>query len=115
MLPAGEVRTKDGAVVRDPVTKGFAALAELPPQTLYISEAFAIKAKTAVRLRDAGARGGVKLYMIMPPEPAVEPTPSTEEIEKQLAEEEAALAAEAAIASAKKKKQQRMAAIAAVV
>lgn len=112
LLHAGEVTTKDGTVVGDPITNGFAALAELPPQTLFISEAFAIKAKTAVRLRDAGARGGVKLYQILPPEPAMEPTPSTEEIEKQIAEEEVALAAEAAVA---KKKQQRQLAVAAVV
>jgi len=114
LLHAGEVTTKDGSVVGDPVTNGFAALAELPPQTLYISEAFAIKAKTAVRLRDAGARGGVKLYLIMPPEPAVEPTPSTEEIEKQLAEEEAALAAEAEIEE-KKTRQRRMLVAAAMI
>ena len=112
LLHAGEVTTKDGTVVGDPVTNGFAALAELPPQTLFISEAFAIKAKTAVRLRDAGARGGVKLYQILPPEPAPEPTPSTEEIEQQMAAEEAALAA---VAAAAKKKQQRQLATVAVV
>ena len=32
LLHAGEVTTKDGTVVGDPITKGFAALAELPPQ-----------------------------------------------------------------------------------
>jgi len=113
LLHAGEVTTKDGTVVGDPVTNGFAALAELPPQTLFISEAFAIKAKTAVRLRDAGARGGVKLYTIMPPEPLLEPTPSTAEIEQQIAEEEAALAAAAVIA--KKKQQRQLAAVAAAM
>ncbi|HJW95496.1 MAG TPA: protein kinase [Thermoanaerobaculia bacterium] len=115
MLHAGEVTTKDGSVVGDPVTNGFAALAELPPQMLFISEAFAIKAKTAVRLRDAGARGGVKLYTIMPPEPAPEPTPSTEEIEKQLAEEEAALAAAEEAEEKKKRRQLSVVAIVMIV
>ena len=113
LLHAGEVTTKDGTVVGDAVTKGFAALAEIPPQTLFISEAFAVKAKTAVRLRDAGARGGVKLYTILPPEPSAQPTPSTEEIEAQLAEEEAVLVAEEAVQ--KKKNQQRLAAVAAAM
>jgi tetratricopeptide (TPR) repeat protein len=113
LLHAGEVTTKDGTVVGDPITKGFAALAELPAQTLFISEAFAIKSKTAVRLRDAGARGGLKIYTIMPPEPAHEPTPSTEEIEAQLAEEEVAFAAAAVVA--KKKRQQRFAGVAAAM
>ena len=113
LLHAGEVTTKDGTVVGDPIASGFAALAELPPQTLYISEAFMIKAKTAVRFRDAGARGGTKLYLILPPEPVAEPTPSTAEIEQQIAEEEVALAATAAIE--KKKKQRQLAAVAAVM
>jgi tetratricopeptide (TPR) repeat protein len=115
LLHAGEVTTKDGTVVGDPVTNGFAALAELPPQTLYISEAFMIKAKTAVRFRDAGARGGVKLYLILPPEPVAEPTPSTAEIEQQIADEEAALAIADAIEEKKKRQQRAVVAVAMIL
>ncbi len=114
LLHAGEVTTIDGEVVGDAITKGFEALAELPPQTLFITEAFAVKAKTAVRLRDAGARGGVKLYTILPPDPvAAQPTPSTSEIEAQIEAEEKALAEQAALA--KKKKQKQLAAAAAAM
>jgi hypothetical protein len=105
LLHAGSVSTRDGAVVGDSITKGFEVVAQLPPQKLYITEEFAKRARGKVRLRDAAARAGVKLYEILA-EPKVElpPEPTTAEI----AAEDAADAAELAkIAAAKKKKQAR--------
>jgi Protein tyrosine and serine/threonine kinase len=112
LLHAGEVTTEEGRVAGDAIAAGFAALAEIPPRRLFVSEAFAEKARTAIRLRDAGARGGVKLFTIVPPEQTL-PTPSTAEVEAQLAAEEAERAAAAAVA--KKKRQRQLAAVAAVM
>ena len=87
LLHAGDVTTKDGAVIGDSITKGFGVVGQLPPGKLYISEDFAKKGRGAVRMRDAGARAGVKLYEIAPAEtkPAVtvvppESTPTQEEV-----------------------------------
>jgi tetratricopeptide (TPR) repeat protein len=112
LLHAGEVSTRDGEVVGETITSGFAAVAELPSKKLHISEAFAARAKSAVRLRDAGARGGLKLFTIVPPEPTAQPTPSTAEVEAQIAEEEAEIAVATA---ALKKDRQRKLAVAATV
>ena len=86
LLHAGDVTTKEGAVIGDAITKGFGVVEQLPPGKLYISEDFAKKGRSAVRMRDAGARAGVKLYEIAPAEtkPAVtivppESTPTQEE------------------------------------
>jgi serine/threonine protein kinase/Tfp pilus assembly protein PilF len=78
LLHAGDVTTRDGSIIGDAVTKGFAALAQLPPRQLFISEDFVKKGLPSLRLRDAGARGGMKLYQIAPAEPPapVEVTPA---------------------------------------
>jgi tetratricopeptide (TPR) repeat protein len=90
LLHAGDVTTRDGSVIGDVVTKGFAALAQLPSRQLFISEDFVKKERPSLRLRDAGARGGIKLYQIAPAEPPVpvEVTPA----------ETAAMAAEDSVA-----------------
>ena len=114
LLHAGDVMTKDGQVVGEPVTKGFEILDGAPPSRLLISEELAKRAKGSVRLHDAGARGGVKLYEIVAPEPKVETKTeiNTEELEAQAAkEEEERLAALAAA----KKRRMAFAAIAAVL
>jgi len=87
LLHAGDVTTKEGVVVGDAVTKGFGVVEQLPPGKLYISEEFAKRGRSAVRMRDAGARAGVKLYEIAPAEtkPAVtvvppESTPTQEDV-----------------------------------
>jgi len=87
LLHAGDVTTKEGAVVGDSITKGFGVVEQLPPQHLFISEEFAKRGRNAVRMRDAGARAGMKLYQIMPPDPKPqvtvvppESTPTEEEI-----------------------------------
>lgn len=102
LLHAGEVATHDGSVVGDTITKGFEVLAQLPPQRLFLTEEFAKPARGKVRLRDAAARAGVKLYEIVA-EPKVElpPEPNTAEI----AAEDAAEAEELATIEAARKKQ----------
>jgi len=114
LLHAGDVVTRDGAVVGEAVTKGFEILSQLPPLKLFVSEEVSKRGRPAnTRLRDVGARAGVKLYEIVPPEPKVEAAPevSTAELEAEAAAEAAMLAA-----AAKKKKQQRqLAAVAAVM
>ncbi|HEU4520721.1 MAG TPA: serine/threonine-protein kinase, partial [Thermoanaerobaculia bacterium] len=64
LLHAGNVMTKDGEVVGDAITRATAALAQIPPMQLHLTEDFVRRAKGAVRTKDAGARGGVKLYTI---------------------------------------------------
>ena len=68
LLHAGEVTTKEGAVLGDAITKGFGVVEQLPPQKLYLTEDFVKRGRGTARLRDAGARGGVKLFEIAPPD-----------------------------------------------
>lgn len=75
LLHAGNVMTRDGQVVGEAIEKANAALAQIPPMQLHLTEEFARRARGAVRLRDAGARGGLKLFTIVPVErPAPLPT-----------------------------------------
>src|SRR5260370_3854620 len=92
-------------------------LQTLPPHKLVISEDFTKRGRGNVRLRDSGAKAGVKLYTIVAPEPQpVQQTVVHEEPEEVGAEEEAAAEAAMAAAAAKKKRQTMMlAAVAAVV
>lgn len=84
LLHAGSVTTRDGAVVGDAVTKAEQVLSQLPPLQLHLTEDFVKRAKSAVRVRDAGARGGAKLYTIVPSEP---PEPAEVDEEPELVEE----------------------------
>jgi len=68
LLHAGAVRTVSGEVVGEAVTKAIATLEHLPPLQLHLTEEFVRKGRGAVRVKDAGARGGVKLYTIVPAE-----------------------------------------------
>ena len=87
----------------------------IEPLQLFVSEDFVKKGRGNVRLRDAGARAGVKLYII-PPAETPKPHIDTAMIE---AEERAAEQAEAAIvvetAAVKKKKAVLLAGVAAAV
>lgn len=90
LLHAGEVETRDGAVVGPGVTRAVEVLRHLPPLKLHITEDFTKRGRGNVRMRDSGARGGVKLYTIVPPElkpQSVEPIESSTDVG---AEEEAA-------------------------
>jgi tetratricopeptide (TPR) repeat protein len=110
LLHAGEIQERDGAVTGPGIDKAIAVLQHLPPLVLHVTEDFARKGKAQVRYRDAGAKGGVKLATIVPPEPKVEhetavDTAAEEAAAVEEARREAAAAAEAA---AKKKKQRTM-------
>jgi tetratricopeptide (TPR) repeat protein len=108
LLHAGDVEVRDGVVGGAGVAKGLDVLQLLPPLKLHVSEEFLKKGRPAVRLRDSGARGGVKLYSIVAPEPqpAAQPEIDTAAEEAAAAAEEAAAAAAADLAS--KKRRQRM-------
>jgi Tfp pilus assembly protein PilF len=118
LLHAGDVETRDGSPAGPAVDKAFEILQQLEPQKLFITEMVLRKGRTSLRLRDAGARAGVKLYAIAPDiqaaEDAARAAAATEESARLAAEAEATAAATLA---AKKKKRARMtaAAIAAVV
>lgn len=69
LLHAGSITLQDGTATGDAIDKGFRALAAMPKRKLFISEDFVKVGRGSVRMRDAGARGGLKLYEIVPPEP----------------------------------------------
>jgi hypothetical protein len=113
LLHYGEVETHDGAVAGPAVEKAYEILKQLDAAKLYITEAFVKKGRVALRLRDAGARAGVKLFAIAPEGEAAEAA----ERAAAEAEEEARLAAAAeaeASARAMRKRRTRFASVAAV-
>src|SRR5207245_1411149 len=74
---------------------------------------FTRRGRGNVRLRDSGAKAGVKLYTIVPAE---KPAPVVEEVEaEEVGADEEAAAAEAALVAAKKKKQTMLIGAAAAV
>ena len=107
LLHAGEVEAKDGTASGPGLDKALETLAQLPPNHLFISEDFVREGRGNVRLRDAGARGGMKLFTIVPPEPkpvvAPEPEPTTAELQEEEAAEAAELLAEQTAARKKKR------------
>lgn len=107
MLHAGEVEIRDGAAVGAAVDKAAATLNHLTPNQLFISEEFVKQGRGNVRLRDAGAKGGMKLYTIVHAEAAPAPAVETQivqgaELEAQTAAEEEARVAAAAKAKSNK-------------
>lgn len=91
LLHAGEIEEREGTAAGSGVERGLAALPYLTPNLLHISEDFARDARSAVRLRDAGARGGLKLFTIVPADPlAALPELTTAEIEAELLADEVA-------------------------
>ena len=105
LLHAGELQMRDGAPVGPAVETALGTLEHLAPNTLFISEEFVKEGRGNVRLRDAGAKGGLKLYTIVAPEPS--PATAFDESEPSTAELEAEAAAEAevlAIAESAKKR-----------
>jgi tetratricopeptide (TPR) repeat protein len=103
LLHAGQLELRDGAPSGAALEKAVATLSELAPNTLYITEEFVKEGRGNVRLRDAGARAGVKLFTIVPPEPppeiadlSAEPTTAELEAEAEIAAEVEAIAAAAA-------------------
>lgn len=99
------------------VDKALGVLQQIPPNTLFITEDFLREGRGHVRFRDAGARAGVKLFTIVPPEPqtataATEFDMNTAELEAEAAAEQVALLA---IETAARKRRTIFAAIAAAV
>jgi hypothetical protein len=90
LLHHGSLSAKDGKIRGDGVQRAAEVLTQLPPLTLYLTEEFLKKGRGTVRVRDAGARGGVKLYTILPSE-----TPQAKVAEPTTAELEAEEAADA--------------------
>ncbi len=117
LLHYGDVETHDGAAAGPAVEKAFEILEQLEPGKLHLTETFVKKGRIGVRLRDAGARAGVKLFAIAPDGEAAEEAARA----ATAAEEEALLAAKAeaeataakAVHAAQKKKQTRLGVIAA--
>lgn len=118
LLHAGEVEEREGGIDGAGVEKAIEVLQHLQPQTLYVTEDFARRGKAPVRFRDAGARAGVKLATIVPPEPKVEEvvdTAAEEDAAAAEAEEEAARVEAAAVAAGKQKRRRAMIAAAVAV
>ena len=68
LLHAGKVVDANGSVTGEAVEKATSVLTHLQPLQLFITEDFVKLGRGNVRLRDAAARGGVKLYTIVEPE-----------------------------------------------
>jgi len=117
LLHAGDFEMRDGVATGPAIERAIETLRQLPPNTLFISEEFVKEGRPQVRLRDAGARAGVKLYTIVPAEVAppltTEMTPTTAELDAEEAAHAAALLA--AAHAAKKKKTLVLSAVAAIV
>src|SRR5207245_1252651 len=113
LLHAGEFEVQDGKVTGAAVAKAIEVLQNLPPMKLHLTEDFTKRGRGNVRLRDSGAKAGVKLYTIVPAAP---PPPAVveEEPEEEVGAEEEAAAQAAMLAAAKKKKTMILAAVAAV-
>ena len=115
LLHAGELQVSDGKAGGAAVTKAIEVLQTLDPLKLYISEDFTKRGRGNVRLRDSGAKAGVKLYTIVPaekPVPVVMDEPETEADEVGVEEE---TAARLELAAAAKKKRTMTMAIAAAI
>lgn len=118
LLHAGTVTSKDGNIGGDGVTRATQVLSQLPPLTLHLTEEFLKRGRGSVRVRDAGARGGVKLYTIVPAEPSQPkaPEPTTAEIEaEEAAEAEAEMQAIQTAAAASKRGSRNIAIAAGVI
>ncbi|HEY6843041.1 MAG TPA: serine/threonine-protein kinase, partial [Thermoanaerobaculia bacterium] len=118
LLHAGEVETRDGKVGGAAVNKAIEVLQQLAPLQLYISEDFTRRGRGNVRLRDSGAKAGVKLFTIVPtekPQPVVVEEEDAPDEVGEVEEAEATASVAAAAAAAKKKRTTMLAAAAGVV
>jgi hypothetical protein len=113
LLHYGEVETHDGAAAGPAVEKAYEILRDLDAAKLYITEAFVKKGRIGVRLRDAGARAGVKLFAIAPEGEAAENAERAAAEAEEAARLAAAAEAEASARMMRKKKRTRLASVAA--
>jgi hypothetical protein len=86
LLHAGPVIASPSSMKGEAVDKAVEVLDHLQPLQLFITEDFVKKGRGNVRLRDAAARAGVKLFTIVAPEKEVEPS-SWSESDLPVAEE----------------------------
>ena len=70
LLHAGELEVREGQPAGPAVEKAFETLQLLPPRTLFVSEELVKEGRGNVRLRDAGAKAGLKLFTIVAADPA---------------------------------------------
>ena len=121
ILHAGEMETRDGSPAGVAVDKAFEILKQLEPQKLHITEAVMKKGRTSLRLRDAGARAGVKLFAIAPDgeeaesEARAAAATASEEATLLAAQAAEAEATATALRASKKRKRTLIAGIAAAV
>lgn len=113
LLHYGEVETHDGAAAGPAVEKAYEILQQLDAATLYITEAFVKKGRVGPRLRDAGARAGVKLFTIAPEGEAAEAAERAAAEAEEAARVAAAAEAEANARLKRTKKRKLLASIAA--
>jgi hypothetical protein len=113
VLHYGEVETHDGAAAGPAVEKAYELLQQLEPAKLYITEAFVKKGRVGLRLRDAGARAGVKLFAIAPDGEAAEAAERAAAEAEEAARLAAAAEAEASARLLRKRKKTRFASLAA--
>jgi hypothetical protein len=108
LLHAGNVTIKDGEISGEAMDRAVEVLEELPPLRLFLSEDFLKRGRGTLRLRDGGARAGMKLYNIVEPEPEPPPPPEPQETTAELADAAAQEhAAEIAAFRAKQQRKQR--------
>lgn len=88
LLHSGALTLSGGLVSGPAIDSGMAALQQLPHRKLFLSEDFARAIRASVRVRDEGARGGLKLFSIVPPEASVIEV-TTAELDAIAAEEQA--------------------------
>ncbi|MEO6259606.1 MAG: protein kinase, partial [Thermoanaerobaculia bacterium] len=113
LLHAGEVGMEQGVVVGKAVEKSREVLTHLEPLQLFVTEEFVKRGRGNVRMRDFGARAGVKLYELAPVEETKPKPKAAEAATIAAAEAEAAAAASAAKAIAEgKRKRMRLAMVA---
>jgi hypothetical protein len=113
VLHYGEVETHDGVAAGPAVEKAYEILKQLEPAKLYITEAFVKKGRVGLRLRDAGARAGVKLFAIAPDGEAAEAAERAAAEAEEAARLAAAAQAEAGARLLRKKKKTHFASLAA--
>jgi protein kinase-like protein len=90
LLHYGAVTERDGSVSGEGALRAMQVMTQLAPLTLHITEDFLKRGRGNVRVRDAGAKSGVKVFTISPSEPPVPkapPEPTTAEIEAEEAAE----------------------------
>lgn len=85
LLHAGRAEVTETEIRGEAVDKALAVIENLQPLQLFITEDFAKVGRNGLRLRDAGARAGVKLFSIAEAEPEPEPESMDEPVEEIVA------------------------------